>query len=113
MNPRPFSASALVRKGDDEAAAPPLKLRSLVWRSALLNLGVVLTAFPVLATAGPGALVPTFVLMVMVSVLIWVFTLAVFSFSSIVRIFRGQGVRRASRGRAATAGLADRWLDGP
>jgi polyferredoxin len=78
-------------KGQDDNAAFPLKLRSLVWRSSLLNLAVVLTALPVLAFAGgPEPGVPA---LAVVSVLIWIATFTAFSLVSMTRMFWCPGVR--------------------
>ena len=63
-------------------------LQSVIRKSALLNLTIILTAFPVLFFAGgPDAVVPTLILMAAISVLIWALTFTLFSFVSLARIF--------------------------
>jgi hypothetical protein len=117
MNPTSFHAAIRAVKGSGDNAPPPLRLRSLVWRSALLNLAIVLTAFPVLASAGgPGAVVPALVVMAAISALIWTATFTAFFFLTMVRAFWCLGLRGVQRrqGRPdARDGLADRWLDDP
>jgi hypothetical protein len=99
----------------NEYNSPPPSLRSVVRKSALLNAVIVLTSFPVLVLAGgPRAVVPTLVIMAGISFLIWTVTFTLFSFVSLPRIFRtpiSSGKRRDPL--HPTAGVADRWLDGP
>jgi hypothetical protein len=101
----------------NENECPALSLRSIVRKSALLNLTVVLTSFPVLVFAGgPEAVVPVLEIMAGVSVLIWALTFTLFSFVSLPRIFWtpvNSGKRHDPRHPAEEAGIADRWLDGP
>jgi hypothetical protein len=101
----------------NEDESPPSGLRSVVQKSALLNVVIVLTSFPVLVAAGgPRAVVPTLAIMAAITFLIWTATFTLFSFVSIGRIF---WMRSPSRRRgkplepAKEAGVADRWLDGP
>jgi len=109
--PKPVS----ITRDGDEATAP--SLRSVVRKSALLNLTVILTSFPVLVLAGgPKALVPALAIMAGVSVLIWTATYTVFSFVSLAQIYRilsSGGTRHRDAARRGHSGLADRWLDGP
>ena len=90
-------------------------LRSVVLKSALLNLTIVLTSFPVLVFAGgPDAVVPALAVMAGISVLIWTVTFTLFSFMTLARIFwTPTAVRKPSLyyRRAADIGVADRWLD--
>jgi hypothetical protein len=117
MSPTSFSAAIRSVKGRDGNAAPPLKLHSLVWRSALLNLVIALTALPVMVFAGgPGAVVPALAVMAAVSALIWVATLTAFFLVSIARMFWRLGVLgfQHPHGRSkSNGGLADEWIDGP
>jgi hypothetical protein len=100
-----------------EHEPPALTLRSVVRKSALLNLVIVLTSFPVLVLAGGRqAVVPSLKIMAGISVLIWTATFALFSFASLPRLFRTPasfGIRRDPSHPAEEAGVADRWLDGP
>jgi thiazole synthase ThiGH ThiG subunit len=100
-----------------EHESPASRLRSLVLKSALLNLVIVLTSFPVLVSAGgPEAVVPTLAIMAGITVLIWTATFTVFSFVSLARIVCtaiSSGTRRKPSHPAEEAGVADRWLDGP
>ena len=113
MNP-PTLKPLIVTGNEKESPAP--SLRSVVRKSALLNLTIVLTSFPVLVVAGgPRAVVPTLEIMVGISFLIWTTTYALFSFVSLPRIFGtpvASGKRRDPSHPAKEAGVADRWLDG-
>jgi hypothetical protein len=100
-----------------EQECPAQSLRSIVRKSALLNLTIVLTSFPVLVLAGgPQVVGPTLAIMAGISILIWTTTFTLFSFASLARIFwtpASSVARRERPYRAEQAGLADRWLDGP
>jgi hypothetical protein len=99
---------------DRESPAPP-NLRTLVWKSALLNLGIILTTLPVLVAAGgPRAIVPTLVIVGAVSAVVWTSTFAIFAFVSLYRIFQTQLAlgTRTFRNRSVTTGVDDKWLDG-
>jgi threonine/homoserine/homoserine lactone efflux protein len=102
--------------GNEKKARAP-SLRSVVRKSALLNLAVFVTAFPVLVMAGgPNAVVPALVLMAVISVLIWTATFTVFSFVSLASIFRtpvSPVAKHHPHHPTAQPGLADRWLDEP
>jgi hypothetical protein len=114
MNP-PTLKAATVTNNEDESPAP--SLRSIVRKSALLNLAIVLTSFPVLVLAGgPKAVVPTLAIMAGISALIWTATFTLFSFVSLAGIFRtpvSPVPKRDPPHPAEEAGVADRWLDGP
>jgi hypothetical protein len=111
----PELKSAIVPGNKHKPPSP--SLRSVVRKSALLNLAIVVTSFPVLVMAGgPNALIPALVLMGVISVLIWTATFALFPFVSLASIFRTP-VTPVAKHHAprptAEAGLADRWLDEP
>ncbi len=114
MNP-PTRKPVLFQCYENESPAP--SLRSIVRKSALLNLTIVLTSFPVLVLArGPQAVVPTLAIMAGISFLIWTTTFTLFSFVSLARIFWtpvSSVARRELPHRAEQTGVADRWLDGP
>jgi hypothetical protein len=99
-----------------EGASPASGLRSVVRKSALLNVVIVLTSFPVLISeGGPNALVPILKIMAGISVVIWTTTFALFSFVSLARIFWKPVtiMKRLDPPHSANgAGVADRWLDG-
>ena len=111
----PAPKPGFITRDKDEATAP--SLRSVVRKSALLNLTVILTSFPVLVLAGgPKAFVPALAIMAGVSVLIWTATYTVFSFVSLAQIYRilaSSRTRRHAAARRGQSGVADRWLDGP
>jgi hypothetical protein len=96
---------------------PALSLKSVVRKSALLNLAIVLTSFPVLAfAAGPQALVPILKLMGAITAVIWAATFALFSLGSLAWLF----ATPAPKGKpvdplrpTSDAGVGDRWLDSP
>jgi hypothetical protein len=117
MNPTSVRAAKWSVKGQDGSAAPPMTLGGLAWRSALLNLAIVLTALPVLAYAGgPDALVPALAVIAVISAVLWVATFTVYFLVSIVRVFLHLGVRgfaHAYRRSGPEGGLADEWVDGP
>jgi hypothetical protein len=100
-----------------KSESPGPSLRSIVRKSALLNLTIVLTSFPVLVLAGgPKAIAPTLAIMVGISVLIWTCTFTLFSFVSLARIFWipvSPVAGREPPHPAEQADVADRWLDGP
>jgi hypothetical protein len=97
--------------------SPVASLRSIVRKSALLNLVIVLTSFPVLIfEGGVRAVVPTLEIMAGITVLIWTATFALFSLVSLPRLFRppvSSVTRRDPLPSVEDAGVADRWLDGP
>jgi hypothetical protein len=101
----------------DQGNSPAPTLRSVVLKSALLNVVIVLTSFPVLVVAGgPRAVVPTLAVMAGISGLIWTATFALFSFASLARLFLlpVSTAKRPDRPRRVEgASVADRWLDGP
>jgi hypothetical protein len=114
MNPPPLKPG-IVPGYENEPPAP--SLRSIVRKSALLNLVIVLTSCPVLIfEGGPKAVVPTLEIMAGISVVIWTATFALFSLGSLPRIFRtpASSVKRPDPHHLAEdAGVADRWLDRP
>ena len=99
----------------DEHSA--FRLRSVVARSALLNLVIVLTSFPVLVVAGgPDAVAPALTIMAGITVLVWSATLMVYSCLSLGRLVwtaSTSAARRKPPRPAREAGVADRWLDAP
>ena len=101
----------------NENESPASSFRSIVRKSALLNLVIVLTSFPVLVfVGGPKAVVPTLAIMAGITFLIWSVTFTLFSFVTLARIFWtaiSTGKRRDPPHLAKDAGVADRWLDGP
>jgi hypothetical protein len=114
MNPLMLKP-VIVPGHENESPAP--RLRSIVRKSALLNVVIILTSFPVLIYAGgPKAVVPTLEIMAGISVLIWTTTFTLFGFVSLARIFWTpvSSVKRHDSPHSANeAGVADRWLDGP
>jgi hypothetical protein len=117
MGVQPEVTAIPVWKGRELDGVPPPSLRSLVRKSALLNLGILLSGLPLAAAyGGPDAILPTLVLLAAVSLIVWVATFAGFSLVSLWRIFRCQGTgvpRRPSRPTGGSEGLSDDWLDGP
>jgi hypothetical protein len=99
----------------NEAKSRAPSLRSIVRKSALLNLAIVVTSFPVLVMAGgPNAAVPALLLMAAISIVIWAATFALFPFISLAAIFRtpvSPVAKPQAQHPAAESGLADRWLD--
>ena len=74
-----------VRGYEDESPAP--SLRRIVRNSALLNVVIVLTSFPVLvAPGGPQSVVPTLAIMVGISSLIWTATFTLYFFLTLPRL---------------------------
>src|SRR5437762_3413808 len=77
---------ATVRGNEDEF--PATGLGSVVRKSALLNVVIVLTSFPVLVFAGgPEAVVPALAIMAGISFLIWTATFTLYFFVTLPRIF--------------------------
>jgi hypothetical protein len=113
MSPPPMPTIAPV----DNDETPASSLRRVVLKSALLNLVIVLTSFPVLVLAGgPRAVVPTLAIMAGITVVIWSATLILFSCVTLGRTTRAafsSAIRRKPAVRAREAGVADRWLDAP
>ena len=105
----------IVRGNADQSWAQGL--RSVARKSALLNLVIVLTSFPVLVLAGgPGAVIPTLAIMAGITVVVWTLTFALFSCISIGRLLWAlfsSGARRKPSVAASRVGVGDRWLDGP
>jgi hypothetical protein len=114
MNPSTLEPE-IVPAHEDEP--PPSSFRRTVLKSVLLNAVIVLTSFPVLVYAGgPGALVPSLMIMAGITILIWTATFTLLSFVAIGRIFWtgfSSATRRKPRVRARPVGVADHWLDGP
>jgi len=114
MNP-PTLKPVIAPGYENESQGP--SLRSVVRKSALLNVVIVLTSFPVLVFAGgPKAVVPALAIMAGISALIWTTTFTLFSFVTLPWIFRTPVcpvTRRESPHPAEEAGVADRWVDGP
>jgi hypothetical protein len=102
---------------DNARESTALSLRSVVRKSALLNLAIVLTSFPVLAfAAGPNALIPILKVMAGITVVIWAATFSLFSFASLGRLFGApapRGKHTDPPGPGRESGVADRWLDQP
>jgi hypothetical protein len=101
----------------DENDSRGSTLRSIVRKSALLNLAIVLTSFPVLVCAGgPNAVVPTLAIMAGISAVIWAATFAIYSFISLTRLFMTpvtSGKQLDPPHPANDIGVADRWMDSP
>jgi hypothetical protein len=100
-----------------EPSTPSPSFRAIVRKSALLNLGMILSGLVMAAYLGrPDAFRSIGILMGLMSVVLWAATFAISAFVRIARIFWMQGVR-ASRQPSAHAtgggGLVDEWLDGP
>jgi hypothetical protein len=114
MNP---PSPNLVNVPDKADESPAPNLRSVVRKSALLNLVIVLTSCPILIVeGGPKAAVVTLEIMAGISILIWTATFALFSLVTLPRIFRtpvSRVKRSGSLHPAHEKGVADRWLDGP
>lgn len=112
-----LSARRKISLPRNEAKSRAPSLRSVVRKSALLNLAIFVTSFPVLIMAGgPNAAVPAIMLMAGISIVIWTATFALFPFVSLAAIFRAPVSPTAKPHRpqpTAEAGLADRWLDEP
>ena len=106
----------VLRPGREQKSRAP-SLRSIVRKSGLLNLVIVLTSFPVFVVAGGvKAVLPALALMAGLSFVIWTATFTMFSLISLIWIFRppaSSAKMRDPRHLAHGVGLADRWLDGP
>ena len=114
MKPQPLKPVIVYGK-DDESRTP--NLRSVVRKSALLNIVIVLTSCPILIfEGGPKAVAVTLEIMAGITILIWVATFALFSLVTLPRIFRTP-VSRLKRSDtlnpASEMGVADRWIDRP
>jgi hypothetical protein len=100
---------------DSENQSPPPSLRSVVRKSVLLNIVIVLTSAPVLIfEGGPKAVVVTLEIMAGISVLIWSATFALFSLGTLPWIFRtpgSSGTHRDSSDPTEDPGVADRGID--
>jgi hypothetical protein len=98
-------------------ASPALCFRSVVRKSALFNLTIVLTSFPFLIyDGGPKAIVPTVYILAGISFLIWIATFTLHFFVSLPRLFGTPAAPGRYAGhlhREQEGGTADRWLDGP
>ena len=117
MNPTRFQTAKSAPKGQESPRTRPPKHLSLVRKSILLNLGIVVTALPVLSFAGGArALVPTLAILGGISVLIWAATFATSSVVSVSKIFEAQRANEARRTRrdpGTEFGVVDEWMDGP
>ncbi len=98
----------------DERLPESPRLRNTIRKSALLNVTVILTSFPVLVFAGGAqSLVPCLAIMAGISLLIWSVTFALFSFVSLFGVFfmPAAGKPRKRTQQVTGEGLSDRWLD--
>jgi len=100
------------------SSANPGRL-TLRQKSALLNLGLLMSALPLLLIMGePRAFVPIFILLSVISLLIWIMTLIVnwtlVMLSVLPRLHSNTGKPPKEQwGSLSQGGLADSWLDGP
>lgn len=117
MDPKRFHTAKAAPKGQESPRAQPPKSLSLVRKSILLNLGIVVTALPVLSFGGdPRALLTTLMILAAISVLIWTATFATSSFISVSKIFEAQRTNetgRRHRDPGTEFGVVDEWMDGP
>ena len=111
----PTTKPVIVAGEENESPAP--NLRSVVRKSALLNVVIVLTSCPILIfEGGPKAVVVTVEIMAGISVVIWAATFALFSLVTLPRLFRtpaSRVERSDDLGPANETGVADRCLDRP
>lgn len=92
---------------------PAPNLRRLVWKSALLNFGIFLSALPLAwFMGGTKVIAPALGLLLVVSLFVWSATFAISAFLSLCWIFRSQNQRRLQPSTNGI-GVADNWLDGP
>ena len=114
MNPSTLNRVIVPGEADESQAS---RIRSIVRKSALLNVVIVLTSFPVLVYAGgPEAIVLTVEVMAGISVLIWTVTfvlLSLVTFPQIFRIKESLVTRNDAQNPSNEMGIADRWTDGP
>ena len=114
MSPPTSGKAIFIGDRDD---SPTSGFRGIVRKSALLNVVVVVTSFPVLVAAGgPRAVVPALAVMGAITLTIWTATFALFSCVSIGRLLwtmSSSRTRRKPRDPAKRVGVTDRWLDGP
>ena len=113
---KPPTLKPVIVYGKEEASPTP-NLRSIVRKSALLNVVIVLTSCPILIfEGGPKAVAVILEIMAGISILIWTATFALFSLVTLPRIF-GAPVSRLKRSDAlnpaSEMGVADRWFDRP
>jgi len=107
--------TALKRRGRTPIRA--LGFREFVRKTALLNLGVVLSSLAIGAhPRRPSDFVILLFLATMVSIVAWSVTFAISALVSLSRVFRAQGTsgpRQSHRHPAGGGGVGDPWLDGP
>jgi hypothetical protein len=117
MRSAPSSSMKSAFKGRGRMAAPASGFPRLVRKTALLNLGMVLSCLAIGAHLGrPASLVILLLIVPMVSIILWSATFAISAFVALFRIFCGQGLRSSRQGPRPTAhggGVGDEWLDGP
>ena len=104
-----------VSEGWGRTPVPASGFRGLVRKTALLNLGIILSALAIAASLGrPAAFLIIVVFVPMISIVLWAATFAVSAFVSLSRIFWEQGVRgRRPRSHTGVGDVGDEWLDGP
>src|SRR4051812_43370017 len=104
-------------KGRGRTPIPERGPLGLVRKTALLNLGILLSALAIGAYLGsPANFLILLFLVPMVSIVLWSATFAISAFVSLSRIFWEQGLRgtrRSPRHRTGGGGGGDPWLDGP
>src|SRR4051794_3899391 len=105
------------RTGQSRTPIPMSGFGGLVRKTALLNLGIILSATAIAATLRrPASFLIIAFVVPMVSVVLWATTFAISAFVSLCRIFWGQGLRgtrRSPRHLTGGGGVGDPWLDGP
>jgi hypothetical protein len=94
---------------------PASGFRGLVRETALLNLGILLSALAIGAYLGsPANFLILLFLVPMVSILLWSASFAISGFVSLSPIFWGQGLwERRPRYQEGGGDVGDDWLDGP
>jgi hypothetical protein len=117
MNPASSSPAGWDWKQQVHSATPPMNLRSLARKTALLNYGIALAGLAISWFQRRPDIIPGVAFLVaLMSMILWSLTLSFMASVSLYRVIlrhRLRWIQHHPRQPAGAGGLADDWLDGP
>ena len=116
MHPKKAGWGFGAKKGDeDDGLFPRMSFRSIVFKTMLLNLGVLLTVLPFMLPGEANRQVLPGLLFVMggVSALIWILTFVITGLVMSTGILIRQFAAPVRHGGRKRDGIVDHWIDDP
>jgi hypothetical protein len=117
MRRAPSTSVKSTFKGRGRTGVPSSGHAGLIRKTALLNLGIILSALVMGAYLGSRVgLLILLCIVPLISIVLWSATFAISAFVLLIRIFWGQASRLPRsfpRYPTAESGVGDEWLDGP